>query len=82
MFAFSIWHWLIVILFVVLPIWLTARIVGKAGFSGWWGIVSIVPVLNLIMIWVFAFIDWPATSSGTLGEAGSDQTFSPPDQPV
>jgi len=31
----------------------------KAGFSGAWALLLIVPVLNLVMLWVFAFISWP-----------------------
>lgn len=31
----------------------------KAGFSGAWSLLLLVPVVNLVMIWVFAFIRWP-----------------------
>lgn len=32
----------------------------KAGFPIWWSLVMLLPVFNLIMIWVFAFMSWPA----------------------
>ena len=57
--AFSIWHWLIIFFIFssyIVPTW---RIVSKAGFSGAWSLLSFVPVLNLIMLWVFAFSTWP-----------------------
>ncbi len=38
---------------------LLARIIGKAGFNKWWVLVTLVPFLNLIFIWVFAFVKWP-----------------------
>jgi uncharacterized membrane protein YhaH (DUF805 family) len=55
----SIFHWLIVV--VVLAIYLipAAVIVKKAGYSGWWCLILLVPLVNLIMIYVFAFANWP-----------------------
>ena len=41
---------------VYLPVW---KIIRKAGYSGWWVLIWIVPLVNLIMLWVFAFSDWP-----------------------
>ena len=35
----------------------------KAGFSGWWSLIIFVPLVNIAMIWVFAFVDWPAAAS-------------------
>jgi uncharacterized membrane protein YhaH (DUF805 family) len=37
-----------------------ARIVRRAGYSGWWALLMIVPGVNVIALWVFAFIRWPA----------------------
>jgi hypothetical protein len=34
----------------------------KAGFSGWWAGLLLLPLVNLIAIWIFAFIRWPALS--------------------
>jgi len=57
--SFSIWHWVIVIL-LLLPLWFFGRALGKAGFSPWWALLGLTPVVNLIMLWVFAFAKWPA----------------------
>lgn len=38
---------------------LISRIVGKAGFSKWWALVHLVPLVNIIFLWIFAFKDWP-----------------------
>jgi len=35
------------------------KILRKAGYSGWWSVVILVPLLNFIMFWVFAFAQWP-----------------------
>lgn len=36
-----------------------ATIIRKAGWSGWWVLVMFVPVINLVMLFVFAFTEWP-----------------------
>jgi len=55
----SIWHWLIVVFILasyIVPVW---RILTKAGNSGAWSFLSFIPLLNVIMLWVFAFSRWP-----------------------
>ena len=58
----SIWHWLAVLV-IALLIWafvaIFGRILSRAGYSRWWLLTMFVPVLNLIMLWVFAFANWP-----------------------
>ncbi len=39
--------------------WCIVRVLRKAGLSGWWTPLAFVPLLNLVMIWVFAFARWP-----------------------
>jgi len=52
---------LVSILVMAAVVGMTARIAQKAGYSGWWGLTQIVPLVGLVMIWVLAFIDWPTT---------------------
>ena len=57
-------YWQILIILIMLGLclaWtlLLARIVGKAGFNKWWSVITFVPILNVIFIWVFAFSEWP-----------------------
>ena len=35
------------------------KILTKAGYSGWWVLIGFVPLVNFIMLLVFAFSDWP-----------------------
>lgn len=56
----SSWHWLILLATVVLFMYPYVRIIKRAGFSGWWVLTMFVPIVNLIMIWVFALAKWPA----------------------
>jgi len=57
--SLSIWHWLIILFFFsiyIVPIW---RILNRAGYSGAWTFLSFIQLLNIIMLWVFAFSRWP-----------------------
>jgi len=55
---------LIVLLFMVLPLflmvaWPASRIMRRLGFPPLLGVLSIVPLANLALLWIVAFIDWP-----------------------
>lgn len=53
------WWLLPYALMLALVLWMAARILAKAGFSPWWAVVLVVPVLAVAGLWVFAFIPWP-----------------------
>lgn len=36
------------------------RILRRTGNSGWWVLVLLIPGVNLVAIWIFAFAGWPA----------------------
>lgn len=58
--SISIWHTIIVLFWIgviLLPGWRIAR---KAGFHGAWSLVLLVPLVNLVSLWVFAFVRWPS----------------------
>ena len=54
---------LVILALLVFPLVLIARICTKAGFSssfsGWFAVLSVLPLVNLILLWIFAFIPWP-----------------------
>lgn len=52
--------WPLILIAAAVYIWLHARILKKAGFSRLWSLLMILPPVNIVMIWVFAFADWPA----------------------
>ena len=47
---------LLVAILVVVPMW---RICAKAGYSGWLGLLVLVPFANLILLWFLGFAEWP-----------------------
>jgi len=63
MLSFGVAHLVGLIVFILL-VWafvaIFGRIVSRAGYSRWWLLTMFVPVLNLIMLWIFAFADWPS----------------------
>jgi len=61
--SLSIWHWLIVLIILIVlmgvPL-IYVPAVRKAGFSGWWVVLSFIPAGGLVLLWIFAFARWPA----------------------
>jgi hypothetical protein len=60
---------------VIVPFWFICK---KAGFSPWLSLLNLIPLGNLILIYVLAFADWkvmPAPSSAQMG-----YPFPPPPQ--
>ena len=57
--GFGVWHWLAVVLYLVVLGVPVARILGRVGLSAWWTILAFIPFVNVIALWVFAFAQWP-----------------------
>ena len=47
---------------IILPFWF---IFSKAGFPRWLSLLMAVPIVNVIMLYVFAFSDWPSLQKKT-----------------
>lgn len=60
MHSMGLWAWLLVIVVCLAMLYPYVRIIRRTGHSGWWFITMFVPILNVIMPWVFAFVKWPA----------------------
>jgi len=56
----SLMHWLVVAIILAVLLVPVARILRRAGFSPWWCILAVIPLLGLIGLWVFAFVPWPS----------------------
>ncbi len=39
------------------------QILKKAGYSRFWDLLLIVPGLNIILVWVFSFLNWPSSEN-------------------
>ena len=63
MLSFSIGCLIAVVAILGLFVWAVVavfgRILSRAGYSRWWLLTIVVPLLNVIMLWVLAFAVWP-----------------------
>ena len=53
-------HLISLVLFVLLFVFPISKILSRIGFSGWWSLLALVPLVNIIALWVFAFMEWPS----------------------
>jgi hypothetical protein len=56
----SIYHILILLIVVAVYLAPIAKILGRAGWNRWLVILWIIPLVNIVMLWVFAYGEWPA----------------------
>lgn len=62
--AWSIWHWMVLLicwLAVGLPLW---KIVRKTGHHPALSLLLWVPMLNIAVLWFLALSAWPAKAGG------------------
>lgn len=60
--SFSIWHWVIVLI-AIAPVFPIFTILKKAGFSGWWALLYLLPGVSFIALFVFAYSRWPTAKA-------------------
>ena len=41
---------------IVLPF---GQLLRRTGFSRWWILLSFVPIINVVALWIFAYCKWP-----------------------
>lgn len=56
---------LVILIIVSIPVFFISRILDKAGFSGWYSLLSLIPLLNVVCLWIFSLIDWPIEKKDT-----------------
>ena len=47
------------LILLVVVIVAAVKILPKAGYSAWFSLLLLIPLVNLVMVLVFAFSDWP-----------------------
>ena len=60
MMGVGIWQFLVFMLPFFIPTLFSIFILNKAGYFRWWALLFLIPLVNIIMIWIFAFARWPA----------------------
>jgi hypothetical protein len=46
---------------LVVGIVAAVKVVTKAGYSGWWVLITIIPLVGTVFVFIFAFSTWPVT---------------------
>jgi hypothetical protein len=62
--GFGLTHWIVFAAFVAVVLYPVGRILDRIGFSPFWSVLAMIPLVNLIALWGLAFIDWPRDSNG------------------
>jgi hypothetical protein len=57
--TFSIWQLFTLAIIAVLVLMPVGKILSRVGYSPWLAILWVVPFVNIIMLWMFAFGRWP-----------------------
>lgn len=63
---------------LVASIWAYVRIVRRTGFSGWWVLMGLVPIGNIVVFLMWAFREWPIQHELAALRAQVYGTTSPP----
>lgn len=58
---------------LVLMVAVYTAIIRKAGYSGWYVLLMFIPIVNLVMLVVFAFAEWPITRELRAARAVAEQ---------
>ncbi|MBV9137388.1 MAG: hypothetical protein JO357_10035 [Hyphomicrobiales bacterium] len=59
MHGISIWHWPIVLVYAGFYFLAVVRILNRVGFSGWWSLLALVPIGNVVALFIFSRAKWP-----------------------
>jgi uncharacterized membrane protein YhaH (DUF805 family) len=51
---------LLALVLLAVPLVMIGRVLRRAGYSPWWALLVLVPLVNLVALWVFAYVRWPA----------------------
>lgn len=57
--TFPFWHWVVLPL-VFLPNLMFIPAIRKTGYSAWWVVLSFVPLIGFVVLWLWAYAKWPA----------------------
>ena len=55
----SAWHWILFAVFAALVLYPIGRILARIGFSPFWSVIVLIPLANLVGLWIIALSDWP-----------------------
>lgn len=57
--TFVLHHYLMFAVVAALFLYPIGRILSRIGLSPLWSVFALIPFVNLILLWIVAFVDWP-----------------------
>lgn len=57
--TFFLHHFLMFAVVAALFLYPIGRILSRIGLSPLWSVFALIPFVNLIFLWIVAFLDWP-----------------------
>jgi predicted PurR-regulated permease PerM len=63
--GFGVTHWLFFAALVAVLLYPIGRILNRVGLSPFWSVLALVPLINMIGLWILAFVDWPGQKGGS-----------------
>lgn len=52
----------------IVTIWASWKVVARAGYHGAWSLTLLIPLVNLVFLYVFAFSRWPVEGATNLAD--------------
>lgn len=66
---------IVIMAVVIIPCWFICK---KAGFSPWLSLINVIPIGNLVLLYVLAFAEWKVVPAP---QAGYPPPYPPPPPP-
>ena len=61
--SISVTGYILIIIFLLVLLGVFGQILKKAGYSRFWALLLLIPGINVLLIWVFSFLNWPSSES-------------------
>jgi hypothetical protein len=52
-------HWVIFAAMVAVILYPIGKILDRVGLSPFWSVLALIPLVNVVALWILAFTDWP-----------------------
>ncbi len=65
--GYDLGHWVVFAVMITVLLYPIGRILRRIGLSPLWSVLAVIPLVNLIGLWVLAFADWPGRRGGAGG---------------
>jgi hypothetical protein len=67
-------HVAVFVVFAALMLYPIGRILQRLGFSPFWSVVALIPLANLVGLWIVAMAPWPRDGYGSRAASASNPT--------